>query len=124
MAQGLNLHCESCILGKMTRSKFKRHPAHERSRAEEVMDVWNIDTCGPITPLSLQGHRHILLVVDNKSNFVQGGFLVRRSEVLEVLSVLKERSEAQHDRRLKILISDNAVNLPQKNSQLGVERMV
>lgn len=70
--------CEGCVLGKQARTSF---PREARYRAKKPLELIHTDICGPITPMSLGGHRYFRTFIDDYSRITWVYFLKEKSEV-------------------------------------------
>src|SRR3954466_8316980 len=69
--------CEACLAWKQRRLPF---PQKAKFRAEKPLELVHGDLCGPISPATPGGRRHILLLVDDHSRFMWAVLLASKDE--------------------------------------------
>ena len=99
--------CAACIVGKMTRRKFKRN-AVRRVRDGVCMVLCRSDISGPVKPVSLGGSRYFAIVfIDDGSNLLFVSFLKTNNKVFNEFMKLEADAGTHHRRTLKAFKSDN-----------------
>ena len=79
--------CESCVLSKHHRSNFAKEV---NWKAKRPLELVHTDVCGPIKPMSTGQNRYFLTFTDDFSRKTWIYFLKRKSEVFNVLKILKQ----------------------------------
>lgn len=95
--------CESCVLGKHTRTNFTRQSSW---RARKPLELVHTDICGPLTPMSNGQNRYFLTFIDDFSRKTWVYFLKRKSEAFNALKDFKASAEKQSGYSIKMLRSD------------------
>ncbi|XP_077246040.1 uncharacterized protein LOC143885879 [Tasmannia lanceolata] len=72
--------CESCVYGKQHRLPF---PVGKAWRAKMPLELVHADICGPMTTLSLNKSKYLLLFTDDFTRMSWVFFLVQKSEAFE-----------------------------------------
>ena len=57
--------CESCLLGKMTKSPF----IHKGERAKELLGLIHTDVCGPFSTSAREGYLYFITFTDDFSRY-------------------------------------------------------
>lgn len=96
-------HCEPCILGKITRKPFNR----KGYRAKQPLELVHTDVCGPISPVSWDGHSYFVTFIDDYTHFVIVYLLKHKSEVVSVFKNYYNTVTNHFGRKLLKLRSDN-----------------
>ena len=94
--------CESCLLGKMTKSPF----IYKGERANELLGLIHIDVCGPFSTSARGGYLYFIIFTDDFSRY---GFLYlmrHKSESFENFKEFKNEVQNQLGKNIKILRSD------------------
>nr|GEV57082.1 retrovirus-related Pol polyprotein from transposon TNT 1-94 [Tanacetum cinerariifolium] len=81
--------CSACQLGK---SKKHTHKPKTENTNLEVLNTFHMDLCGPMRVRTINGKKHILVIVDDYSRFTWVKFLRSEGETLESL-VLNDRED-------------------------------
>ena len=55
--------CRGCALGKYTKTSF---PSSD-NRATSILDLIHSDVCGPMSTVSLSGHKYYVSFIDDYS---------------------------------------------------------
>ncbi|KNZ50430.1 hypothetical protein VP01_4430g3, partial [Puccinia sorghi] len=74
--------CEACALGKITKASFKS----KHQRAKRPFEELHLDLIGPITPISREGDRYILTVVDSNTRYCSAIPITQKSDVYNTLA--------------------------------------
>ncbi|KAL8115814.1 hypothetical protein AgCh_022349 [Apium graveolens] len=81
--------CESCLLGKMTRSPFSGH----EERAADFLGLVHTDVCGPISTQAMGGFSYFITFIDDRSRFGYVYLMKHKSEVFEKFKEYKHEVE-------------------------------
>ena len=100
----IDKNCESCIMGKHNRTPF---PKKSQRKTTNPLEVVYSDVCGPMSCNSIGGSRYFVTFVDDFSRYVVVYTMKHKSEVLSKFKQFLEMAETLHDRKLKVLQSDN-----------------
>ena len=95
--------CKGCEFGKSHRDSF---PSFENAE-DTPLEFVHMDISGPHSPASPKGARWILVLVDDCSRWVEAIPMSHKSNALSCLKDYRDAMEAQTDRRLRRLRSDN-----------------
>ena len=57
--------CESCVLGKMTKSPF----TEKGKRASDMLDLIHTDVCGPMSTCARGGYSYFITFTDDLSRY-------------------------------------------------------
>lgn len=95
--------CEGCLVGKQQRKPF---PQSSLYRAEELLELVHGDLCGPITPETLAGNQHFLLLVDDCSRHMWVVLLKKNDQSLDAFKKIKARIEVETNIKPKAFRSD------------------
>lgn len=74
--------CGDCQEGKGKRTS---HPSSKRERATQILERVHMDLVGPVTPTSIGGARHFLLMKDEYSSFMFVDFMATKAHVLPIV---------------------------------------
>ena len=97
-----NVVCAHCISGKHSRTSF----SSSSYRALSVLELLQMDICGPINPQTLGGKRYFFLIVDDYSRCMWVALLKEKSEALEQFKKFKTMAEAEKGVKIKCIRSD------------------
>ncbi|WVZ09086.1 hypothetical protein V8G54_022432 [Vigna mungo] len=95
--------CESCTMGKQTRSVFKKHAL---KRVRQLLEVIYVDLCGPFDISSLGGNKYFLLVVDEFSRKLWVYLLKEKCETYTNFINFCTMAERQSGKKIKIFRTD------------------
>lgn len=98
-----SMNCDICLKSKQTRLPFKT----ERTRADRPLQIIHVDLCGPIDPLTWNGKKYILTVLDDYSHFTMVYLLENKSEAVETLKDCIHEIEAQKNICVSKIRCDN-----------------
>jgi len=96
--------CRSCIMGKQSRTPFKKNPERSRTKLYRVY----ADLCGPITPASIGGNKYVFVLVDEATRFCWA-YLLSDKESFTITDALKRwipLVENQAGTKIKFLFTD------------------
>ncbi|KAI3782170.1 hypothetical protein L2E82_12204 [Cichorium intybus] len=94
--------CESCLLGKMTKSPFKG----SFERGEGLLDIIHTDVCGPFRSTTKDGTRFYVTFTDDFSRYGYIYLIKHKSDTFEKFKEFKNEVENQLGRKIKMLRSD------------------
>ncbi|KAI3499715.1 hypothetical protein L1887_35524 [Cichorium endivia] len=94
--------CESCLLGKMTKSPFKG----SFERGEGLLDIIHTDVCGPFRSTTKDGTRFYVTFTDDFSRYGYIYLIKHKSDTFEEFKEFKNEVENQLGSKLKMLRSD------------------
>lgn len=121
-----NAPCSICIQGKMKRKKF---PKSASTRAKDLLEIIHSDVVGKISPSSLGGSSYFVTFTDDFSNYTTLYTMKTKSEVLEKFDEYRRMVETLHNKKIKILRSDNggefrSVNFDKYLTMHGIRRQL
>ena len=94
--------CESCLLGKMTRSPF----LGKGTRASDLLGLIHTDVCGPMSITARGGFNYFITFTDDLSRYGFVYLMKHKSEAFEKFKEFQNEVENQLDRKIKALRSD------------------
>lgn len=94
--------CESCLLGKMTKSPFSGHG----ERAADLLGLVHTDVCGPMSTHAMGGFSYFITFTDDRSRFGYVYLMKHKSEAFEKFKEYKYEVEKQTKHSIKTLRSD------------------
>ena len=94
--------CESCLLGKMTKSPFKS----TCERGEGLLDLIHTNVYGPFRSTTKDGNRFYVTFTDDYSRYRYIYLIKQKSETFEKFKEFKNEVENQLGRKIKMLRSD------------------
>ena len=94
--------CESCLLGKMTKSPF----AKSCERASELLDLIHSDVCGPMSTTARGGYQYFVTFTDDLSRYGYIYLMRHKSETFEKFKEFQNEVENQLGKTIKLLRSD------------------
>lgn len=112
MSEGINLskkdvetvlNCEKCLEAKQTRLTFYS----VRQRAARPLEIIHTDVCGPIDPVTWDGKRYFLTILDDYTHFCKVYLLKSKNEVFEYLKEFVNEAEAYQNVRISKIRCDN-----------------
>ena len=75
--------CESCLCGKMTKSRFSR----TSERASDLLGIIRIDVCGPFRVSSRYGDKYYITFTDDFSRYGYVYLMKHKSEAFEMFKL-------------------------------------
>ncbi|GJX11052.1 retrotransposon protein, putative, ty1-copia subclass [Tanacetum coccineum] len=90
--------CESCLLGKMTKSPF----TGMCERGEGLLDLVHTDVCGPFRSATKDGKRYYVTFTDDFSRYGYVYLIKHKSDTFEVLKRYQNEVENQLERKIKL----------------------
>ncbi|MCR4790616.1 MAG: DDE-type integrase/transposase/recombinase, partial [Treponemataceae bacterium] len=94
--------CESCLMGKMTKSPFSGHG----ERASELLELVHTDVCGPMSTQARDGYSYFITFTDDLSRFGFVYLMKHKSEAFDKFKEYQSMVEKQTGKCIKILRSD------------------
>ena len=95
--------CESCLLGKMTKSPF----THKGERAKELLGLIHTDVCGPFGTSARGGYLYFITFTDDFSRYGFVYLMRHKSESFEKFKEIKSEVQNQLDKNIQALRSDS-----------------
>ena len=95
--------CETCAIGKITRSSF---PKGKATRASELLGIVHSDVCGPMQTPTFGGARYFVTFIDDYSRVVSIYLLRQKSKVFQAFNTFEAWATTYTGKRIKILRSD------------------
>ncbi|GJW02077.1 retrotransposon protein, putative, ty1-copia subclass [Tanacetum coccineum] len=90
--------CESCLLGKMTKSPF----TESCERGEGLLDLVHTDVCGPFLSATKDGKRYYVTFTDDFSRYGYVYLIKHKSDTFEVFKRYQNEVENQLGRKIKL----------------------
>ena len=94
--------CESCLLGKMTKTPF----AKSCERASELLELIHSDVCGPMSTAARGGFQYFVTFTDDLSRYGYFYLMRHKSETFEKFKEFQNEVENQLGKKIKLLRSD------------------
>ncbi|GJX09800.1 putative RNA-directed DNA polymerase [Tanacetum coccineum] len=94
--------CESCLLGKMTKSPF----TGLCEIGEGLLDLVHTDMCGPFGSATKDGKHYYVMFTDDFSRYGYVYLIKHKSDTFEVFKRYQNEVENQLGRKIKVLQSD------------------
>ncbi|KAI3780168.1 hypothetical protein L2E82_10129 [Cichorium intybus] len=94
--------CESCLLGKMTKSPFKG----SFEKGEGLLDIIHTVVCGPFRSTTKDGTRFYVTFTDDFSRYGYIYLIKHKSDTFEKFKEFKNEVENKLGRKIKMLRSD------------------
>ncbi|KNZ64407.1 hypothetical protein VP01_10325g1, partial [Puccinia sorghi] len=91
-----------CALGKITKASFKS----KHQRAKRPFEELHLDLIGPITPISREGDKYILTVVDSNTRYCSAIPINKKSDVVKILSTIIKYEAKRFGYHPSVLHSD------------------
>ena len=89
--------CESCLLGKMTKSSF----AKSCERASELLELIHNDVCGPMSTTARGGYQYFVTFTDDLSRHGYIYLMRHKSETFEKFKEFQNEVENQLSKMTK-----------------------
>lgn len=96
--------CETCILGKHSKSSF---PRNERQRSERVLELVHTDVCGPMSQPAWDKSRYFVTFTDDYTRASMVYCIENKSDVFEIFKQYVAMAESYHGVKVASLKSDN-----------------
>src|SRR3954462_9101935 len=94
--------CESCLLGKMTKTPF----AKSCERASDLLELIHTDVRGPISTTARGGYQYFVTFTDDLSRYGYIYLMRHKSETFEKFKEFHNEVENQLGKTIKLLRSD------------------
>ena len=94
--------CESCLLGKMTKSPF----TGSSERASDLLGIIHTDVCGPMSTSARGGFSYFITFTDDYSRYGYVYLMRHKHECFEKFKEFQNEVENQLGKKIKILRSD------------------
>jgi hypothetical protein len=94
--------CESCLLGKMTKTPF----AKSCERASDLLELIHTDVCGPMSTTARGGYQYFVTFTDDLSRYGYIYLMRHKSETFEKFKEFQNEVENQLGKTIKLLRSD------------------
>ena len=94
--------CESCLLGKMTKTPF----SGKGERAVALLDLVHTDVCGLMSTHARGGYDYFITFIDDYSRFGYVYLMKYKSEAFEKFKEFRNEVEKQLGKSIKTLRSD------------------
>jgi transposase InsO family protein len=94
--------CESCLLGKMTKSPF----SGTFERGKDLLDIIHTDVCGPFRSATKNDYRYYVTFTDDFSRYGYVYLIRHKSDTFEKFKEFKHEVENQLGKSIKVLRSD------------------
>lgn len=94
--------CESCLMGKMTKSPFVGHG----ERAADILGLIHSDVCGPFKSIARGGYSYFITFTDDHSRLGYVYLMRYKSESFEKFKEFRNEVEKQTSKHIKVLRSD------------------
>ena len=91
--------CESCLVGKMTKSPFKG----KGERASDILGLVHTDVCGPMNTNARGGFRYFIMFTDDLSRYGYVYLMRHKSDSFEMFKRYHNEVEKQTGKEIKIL---------------------
>lgn len=96
--------CESCVVGKHTRTPF---PQNKNTRSSRILELIHTDVCGPMPTKSYDGYSYFVSFTDDYSRASMIYCLKQKSEVFGKFQEFVAMGEALHGQKIAKLRTDN-----------------
>ena len=94
--------CESCLLGKMTKTPF----AKSCERASDLLGLVHSDVCGPMSTTARGGYEYFITFTDDLSRYGYIYLMKHKSEAFEKFKEFQNEAQNQLGKKIKFLRSD------------------
>ena len=94
--------CESCLLGKMTKSPF----TEKGERATELLGLVHTDVCGPMSTSARGGYFYFITFTDDLSRYGYVYLMKHKSDSFEMFKRFQSEVKKQTGKSIKTLRSD------------------
>jgi len=99
--------CEVCPKAKQHRLSFP----HSKTSSDCLFQLIHVDTWGPYHTKTHTGHRYFLTIVDDYSRATWTHLMVTKDEAVGLLKAFVLMAKTQFDKNVKVIRSDNALEL-------------
>ena len=94
--------CESCLLGKMTKTTF----FGTMERATNLLEIIHTDVCSPMSVEARDGYHYFLTFTDDLSRYGYIYLMKHKSETFEKFKEFQSEVENHRNKKIKFLQSD------------------
>ena len=94
--------CESCLMGKMTRTPFNG----VMERADDLLGIIHTDVCGPMSSSTRNGYRYFVTFTNDLSRYGYIYLMKHKSKTFEKFKEFQSEVENQSNKKIKFLRSD------------------
>uniref|UniRef100_A0A1Y1L115 Retrovirus-related Pol polyprotein from transposon TNT 1-94 n=1 Tax=Photinus pyralis TaxID=7054 RepID=A0A1Y1L115_PHOPY len=94
--------CEPCVEGKITRL-----PYGTRTKSQRLLQVVHTDICGPISPITHDGHKYFITFIDDYSNFTVVYLLKSKDEAFDKFQEYFQMTKSMFTQSISKLRCDN-----------------
>src|SRR5664279_2357647 len=94
--------CESCLMGKMTKTPF----AKSCERAAGLLELVHSDVCGPMSMTARGGYEYFITFTNDFSRYGYVYLMKHKSEAFEKFKEFQSEVENQLGKKIKFLRSD------------------
>ena len=109
--------CESCLLGKMTKTPF----AKSCERASDLLGLVHSDVCGPMSTTARGGYEYFITFTDDLSRYGYIYLMKHKSEAFEKFKEFQNEAQNQLGKKIKFLRSDRGgLNLLRQERHKGM----
>jgi hypothetical protein len=91
--------CESCLLGKMTKTPF----AKSCERAADLLALVHSDVCGPMSMTARGGYEYFVTFTDDFSRYGYVYLMKSKSETFEKFKEFQSEVQNQLGKKIKFL---------------------
>jgi hypothetical protein len=91
--------CESCLLGKMTKSSF----TGSIERASDLLGLVHTDVCGPMISVARRGFQYFITFTDDFSRYGYIYLMRHKSESFEKFKKIQNEVQNQLSKTIKFL---------------------
>ena len=99
--------CDICPKAKQHRLPFP----DSKTSSEYIFQLVHVDTWGPYHTKTHTGHRYFLTIVDDYSRATWTHLMVTKDEAVSLLNAFVVMAKTQFDKAVKVIRSDNALEL-------------
>src|SRR5664279_2923534 len=95
--------CESCLMGKMTKTPF----AKSCERAAVLLELVHSDVCGSMSTTARGGYEYFITFTDDFSSYGYVYLMKHKSEAFEKFKEFQSEVENPLGKKIKLLRSDH-----------------
>lgn len=99
--------CDTCVMEEMTRKPIKMKITQDIPNHYRPLDMLDGDLMGPIIPKSCHGMNYVCSYIDHATRYVWTFPIASKSDQIKIFDAHVKYLEAQFQKRVKILRSDN-----------------
>ena len=94
--------CESCLLGKITKTPFTRYS----ERVNDLLGLIHSDVCGPLSLTARGGYQYFITFTDDFSRYGYVYLMKHKSKSFEMFKIFKNEVKNQLGKNIKALRFD------------------